>query len=84
MDFRNNIKTKLEEVWEKALAGGWSKDTSLVGAEEKLDNKGEAVPGDTEFPTYEQLQARKKKMKLPQKLFTATYDEFSQENKTNG
>ena len=84
MDFRNNIKSKLEEVWEKALAGGWSKDTSLTGAEDKLDNSGESVPGDTEFPTYAQLEKRKKKMKLPQKLFTSTYDEFTKENKNNG
>lgn len=80
MDFRDSIKSKLNEVWEKTLAGGWSNDTSLDGAEKRLDNKDETVPGDTEFPTYDQLTARKKKMKLPQKLFTATYDEFVKEN----
>ena len=80
MDFKHKIQSKLNEVWEKALAGGYSKETDLTNAEAKLDNSKEEIPGETEFPTYTNLLAIRSKMKKPQKLFTSTYDEFLGDN----
>lgn len=75
--FIERIKRNVKEKWERPLALGYSNEAEgAEEAEDNLNNDGEEVPGDTEFPTYDQLKVIKSKMSKHDLSFTVPYDDF--------
>ena len=66
---------ELDEKWERPLALGYSKETGKKGVKGRL-GKGEKIPGETLFPTYNDLKKRKSKMSQYDLDFTLPYSEF--------
>lgn len=67
----------MHETWEKVLATGYKGGVDREQAHKDLDNSQEQVPGDTEFPTYDQLIARRKAMKQSDRDYTQEYGEWT-------
>lgn len=67
----------MSETWEKPLAKGYKGGVDRDQAKSDLDNSNEVVPGDTEFPTYQQLINIRNKMKQSDKDYTKKYSEWS-------
>lgn len=66
----------MTETWEKVLATGYKPGVDREEAHANLDNSKEKVPGDTEFPTYDQLKSRRAKMKQSDRDYTQDYKEW--------
>lgn len=83
MNYKNMIiEMFLRETWEEPLAKGYKHGQDRKGAAKDLDNSKEEVPGETEFPTYDDFKKAKRDMNSHNKRFTQTYDEWK--NHKNG
>lgn len=71
------LKYFVSENWEKTIATGYEKDMSREDALKDLNNDNEEVPGDTEFPTYDQLISRRKDMEQHNRDFTQDYSKWT-------
>lgn len=67
----------MTETWEKVLATGYQHGVDREEALSHMDNSQEKWPGDTEFPTYEQLVSRRAKMKQSDRDYTQRYGEWT-------